>query len=69
MGIPYHEIIFREKGDYRKDYAFKLEALEKLMDRYRIEVVYDDSLKFIEEVRRRYPQIKTYLVKMESSRK
>mgnify|MGYP000389064791 CR=1 FL=1 len=60
--IYYHEIIFREKGDYRKDHTFKLEHLDKLMERYKIEAVFDDSERVVEEVKKRYPQVEAYKV-------
>ncbi|RLE47003.1 MAG: hypothetical protein DRJ31_09450 [Candidatus Methanomethylicota archaeon] len=57
-GIYYHEIVFREKGDYRKDHVYKLEELARLMERYMIEVVYDDSTKVLDAIKKRYPQVK-----------
>jgi len=57
-GIYYHEIIFREKGDYRKDYVLKLEYISKLMDCYKIEAIYDDSDHVIEAIKNRFPSIK-----------
>lgn len=61
-GIHFHEIVFRNKGDYRKDYEVKLEALEKLMEKYNVEIVYDDSEKFLQRIRSKFPNIKTYKV-------
>ncbi|MCE4607970.1 MAG: hypothetical protein F7B61_03300 [Caldisphaeraceae archaeon] len=60
--IPYHEIIFREKGDHREDHVYKLEELAKLMGRYRIEALYDGSDKVLEAVKGKYPRIKAVKV-------
>ncbi|MEB3797250.1 MAG: hypothetical protein G5Z42_00330 [Caldisphaeraceae archaeon] len=60
--IPYHEIIFREKGDHREDHVYKLEAIAKLMGRYRIEALYDGSGKVLEAVKGKYPRIKAVKV-------
>ena len=61
-GISYHEIVFRRKGDYREDQDYKLEGLAKLMNRYRVEALYDDSNKVLEAVKRKYPGIKVVKV-------
>lgn len=59
-GIYYHEIVFREKGDYRRDHVYKLEELAKLMERYKIEAVYDDSTRVLDAIKKKYPHIKVY---------
>ena len=41
--IPHHRLLMRPRGDYRKDYEFKREALSRLKKRYHIVAVYDDS--------------------------
>jgi len=52
FGIEYDEIVFRPEGDYSKDHEFKARELAKLMQRYAIEAVYDDSEAVVEAASR-----------------
>jgi len=52
FGIEYDEIVFRPEGDYSKNHEFKARELAKLMQRYAIEAVYDDSEAVVEAVSR-----------------
>lgn len=56
------EIVFRKRGDRRSEWIVKAEAVKKLAERYDIEVVYDDSERVIEELRRAMPRLRTVLV-------
>ena len=55
--IYYHEIVFRERGDYREDRIFKLEELEKLMKKYRVKAVFDESEEIVEAIKKHYPKV------------
>jgi len=61
-GITYHEIYFRKAGDYRKDYEFKSEIIEKLSRRYRIAAVFEDSKPVAEALRKLLPDAEIHLV-------
>jgi len=61
-GITFHEIYFRKAGDYRKDWEFKIEIIDRILRKCEIEAVYDDSDRVIEEIKRRHPEIKVYKV-------
>jgi len=52
FGVEYDEIVFRPEGDYSKDHEFKARELAKLMQRYTIEAVYDDSEAVVEAASR-----------------
>jgi phosphoserine phosphatase len=56
------EVFFRGVGDYRGDSVFKVEVLRRLMSRYVVEVVYDDSEDVVEALRREFPGVKVVLV-------
>jgi len=61
--IPYHEIYFRRKGDYRNDFMFKSEIIKMLLDKgYKIKAVYDDSIDVVQFIRKQFPGIEAYLV-------
>jgi len=55
-GITYHEIYFRSRGDYRKDFEYKSEVVRNLSKKYRIEAVFDDSKAVVEALRRILPE-------------
>jgi len=42
--------------------VFKVEVLRRLMSRYVVEVVYDDSEDVVEALRREFPGVKVVLV-------
>ena len=53
FNIPWNEAYFRSKGDFRKDYEYKSEIMKKLMQKYEILFIIDDS----EEVRKAIEQM------------
>jgi len=60
--IPYHEIYFRHKGDYCKDFVFKSEIIKMLLDKgYKIKAVYDDSVDVVQFIKKQFG-IEAYLV-------
>jgi len=56
------DVFFRRVGDYRSDVVFKVEVLRRLMGRYVVEVVYDDSEDVVRALRREFPGVKVVLV-------
>jgi len=61
-GITFHEIYFRSRGDYRKDYEFKSEIVRELSQRYRIVAVFEDSKPVAEALRKLLPDAEIHLV-------
>jgi len=61
-GVAFHEIYFRKTGDYRKDWEFKIEIIDRILRKCEIEAVYEDSDRVIEEIKRKHPEIKVYKV-------
>ncbi len=57
--IYYHEIVFRDEGDLSKDHVYKVLQLRKLLDRYRIEAVFDDSERVLKTIKKNFPSIQT----------
>jgi len=66
-GVEFHEIYFRSRGDYRKDFEFKSEIVKKLSQRYRIEAVFEDSKPVVEALRRLLPESSVIYTGSESS--
>jgi len=61
-GLTDVEVYFRRPGDYRSDEEYKLEVIRKLLAKYEIEAVYDDSETVIRAIKRELPEIKAILV-------
>jgi len=60
--IPYNEIYFRKLGDFRKDYMYKSEVISKLLEKYEIVEVWDDSKDVINELKKILPKARLKLV-------
>ena len=57
--VPYDEIYFRRKNDFRPDSIFKASIIKWLLKRgYKIIEVWDDSLNVIEKLRKLIPNTK-----------
>jgi len=58
FGVPFDEIMFRERGDYRKVWQYKVEALRGLGN---VVAFYDDEEEVLMRVKSSFPNVKCYL--------
>ncbi|MEM0340751.1 MAG: HAD family acid phosphatase [Acidilobaceae archaeon] len=56
------EALFRKNGDRRSDSLVKIEALKKVVSKYDVVAVYEDSQDVAEEIKRTLPQLRVVLV-------
>ncbi|MDM7275779.1 MAG: HAD family acid phosphatase [Thermoprotei archaeon] len=57
------EVVLRRPGDYREERVYKVETLRRLMGKYRVEAVYDDSESVVKALSRELPKVKVFHVK------